>query len=310
MNGYRKLLIAWEAPDTYGTAPSSADSYQIVPFVSSSLNSEQGLIESQVLGQDRDPIIFQDVTRVDRDIVLPVDLNNIGYWLKALFGDPTTTSNTTKKTHTFVSGETTVPSMTLEVGYPDVSKFFLFSGVRANNIAFNFQSSGEAQATINVIGQEESSSSSTKQGTPTAPHAYQRFSQLQGSIKKGSDLLANVTDGSLTYSNNLERIETIRSDGKIEVDLGMASLRGSITVRYAHETAVASGGTRVALTLAYTIDADNLLEITAHEVYLQKPKSRIDSPSGIEVSYDFQGAKDTTVGHMLTATLKNTIGSY
>ena len=95
-------------------------------------------------------------------------------------------------------------------------------------------------------------------------------------------------------------------------DLGMASLTGSIAVRYADETLMSAGGggTGSALTFAYTIDADNLLEITAHEVYLPKPKRSINGPGGIEVSYDFQGAKNASAGKMLTATLKNTIGSY
>ena len=45
--------------------------------------------------------------------------------------------------------------------------------------------------------------------------------------------MANVTSASVTYSNNLEKIETIRSDGKVEaIDLGVASLSGSIAVRY------------------------------------------------------------------------------
>ena len=299
-----KLLLAWET--SYGTAPSSANSYQIVPFISSSLDSEQGLIESRVLGQGRDPTApFQDVITVDGDIVVPMDLNNIGYWLKALFGVATTTTkNTTKKTHKFVSGKKTVPNMTLEVGLLDVSKYLLVSGVRANSIALNFQRSGESQATINVIGQGISVGGSTKKSSSTA-HAYTRFSQFQGNIKQGSNLLANVTSGSLTYSNNLERIETIRSDGKIDgVDLGMATLTGSIAVRYTDETLmnVASGGTGVALTFTYEIDAENLLEITAHEVYLPKPKRTIEGPGGIEVSYDFQGAKNTTAGKMLTVT--------
>ena len=46
--------------------------------------------------------------------------------------------------------------------------------------------------------------------------------------------LANLTGASLTYTNNLERIETIRSDGKIDgADPTIAALSGSIEVRFA-----------------------------------------------------------------------------
>ena len=35
----------------------------------------------------------------------------------------------------------------------------------------------------------------------------------QGSIKRAGSPVGNLTGGSITYSNNLEKIETIRDDG-------------------------------------------------------------------------------------------------
>jgi hypothetical protein len=36
----------------------------------------------------------------------------------------------------------------------------------------------------------------------------------------------------------------------------------------------------------------------------------LSGPGGIEASYDFQGAKDATLGKMLTITLINDVESY
>ena len=191
-----------------------------------------------MLGLGRDPTQpYQDVINVDGDIVVPVDLRNIGHWLKAVFGSPDTgvsdTEETEAYTHVFISGATTLPSLSVELGMLEIPDFPLFTGIRANSLAFNFQRSGEAQATINLIGQGETLQTKTRDTTPhEAP--YTRFSQFQGSIKQGGEPLGKVTSASVTYSNNLEKIETIRDDGKIEgVDPGVATLTGNIAVRYA-----------------------------------------------------------------------------
>ncbi len=249
---------------------------------------------------------------MDGDIVVPVDLRNIGQWLKALLGAPTTTGSAAPYSHAFKSGATSLPSLSLETGLPQIPAFFMVAGVRVNSMAFNFTRSGEATATINCIGQGETRNATTQGGTPTQAN-YTRFSQFQGAIKQGGSALANVTSASVTYSNNLEKIETIRSDGKLDgVDPGIAALTGSVAVRYADNTLIdlASAGTAVDLEFSYTIDANNKLVILCHEVYLPKPKIGIQGPGGVEASYDFQGARNTAANAMVTVTLVNDVASY
>jgi hypothetical protein len=47
------------------------------------------------------------------------------------------------------------------------------------------------------------------------------------------------------------------------------------------------------------------LVLTAHEVYLPKPKLVAEGPGGVQASFDFRGAKNTAAGRMLTVTLTN-----
>lgn len=115
------------------------------------------------------------------------------------------------------------------------------------------------------------------------------------------------------YSNNLEKIETIRSDGKVEaIDLGVASLSGSIAVRYGDNALMdkARAGVPVDLELGYQLSDTQRLVITCHEVYLPKPKRSISGPGGIECTYDFQGAKNTELGKMVTVQLYNDVEEY
>jgi hypothetical protein len=304
-----RMLIGFET--TYGTPPAPG-AFHLVPFVSSDLDSAQGLIESNILGLGRDPTQpYQDVINVDGDIVVPVDLRNMGHWLKAVFGAPTTTG-AGPYSHEFKSGGLSLPSLAVELGLPEIPDFPLFAGVRANSLALNFARSGEAQATIGLIGQGETAQTATIASTPQEVD-YTRFSQFQGSVKQGGQALGNVSSAAFNYTNNLERIETIRNDGKIDgVDPGVAALSGNISVRYADTTLMdaARSGTPIDLELAYTIDTDHQLVIECHEVYLPKPKRSISGPGGIEASYDYQGAKDALLGNMVTITLINDVESY
>ncbi|MGN7611882.1 phage tail tube protein, partial [Magnetococcales bacterium HHB-1] len=174
-------------------------------------------------------------------------------------------------------------------------------------LALEFQRSGAATATINCIAQNETRNNASQGGTPSKL-TFSRISQFQGSIKRSGSPIANLTGGTLTYSNNLEKIETIRDDGLIDgADPTVAALTGRIDVRFSDTTliALASNGTPVDLEFAYTLDANNKIIFTAHEVYLPKPKLAVEGPSGIQSSFDFQGARNETAGVMLTVTLTN-----
>lgn len=293
----------------YGTPPGG--DFIKFPFVSSNLGSEQGLIASDLLGQGRDPAQpIRDVIKVEGDIAVPVDLRNFGNWLKGLLGAPTTTG-TGPYVHTYTSGAAALPSLSLEVGMPEATSFFMNMGVRINSMQLTFARSGGANATLNGIAQGETRAGASAGGTPTVA-ALTRFNQFQGSVKKDGTQLGNVTGAQLTYSNNLERIETIRSDGKIDgADPTIAALTGNIDVRFADTTLIdaATNNTPVELEFGYVIDVNRSLIFTAHEVYLPKPKLAISGPGGVQASFNWQAAKPAA-GQMLTVELTNDVENY
>lgn len=209
--------------------------------------------------------------------------------------------------HTFKSGEESLPSYSLQVGMPQIPAFFLNTGVVVNTIGFDFQRSGAATATVNVIAQGETRFNSTQGGTPQQL-TFNRTSQFQGEIRSGGEKIGNLTSGSVSYTNNLERIETIRDDGKIDgADPTIAALTGSITVRFADTTLIdlASSGTPIDLEFVYTLAPGLSLTVTAHEVYLPKPKPPVNGAGGIEASFDFRAAKNESAGCMVTVKLLN-----
>jgi hypothetical protein len=159
--------------------------------------------------------------------------------------------------------------------------------------ALEFTRSGAAAATISAIAQSGTRFGATQGGTPTSL-TLSRISQFQDSIKRAGNPVGNLTGGSVTYSNNLEKIETIRDDGLIEgADPTIAAPTGRIDVRFADTTLIdlAAGGTPVDLEFAYTLSAQAKLVLTAHEVYLPKPKLAVEGPGGVQASFDFRGAR-------------------
>ena len=146
-----RLLMIPEA--TYGTAPSG--DWLRMPFLSCDLGAEQPLLDADVIGvgSSRDPAApFLDTVTVQGQAVVPVDLVNIGHWLRLLLGAPTTTG-TTNFIHTFASGASALPSNAMEIGYPDVPSFDVCTGVRADTLEIDFSPTGPATATFGLMGQ-------------------------------------------------------------------------------------------------------------------------------------------------------------
>lgn len=308
--GSRAQLLG-KTESVYGTAPSG--NWAKLGFISSNLGSEQGLIASEVLGYGRDPISpFQDVINHGGDIVIPVDVRNIGFWLTGLLGLATDTGASDPYTHTFSSGGASLPSRALEIGMPEVPAYFVHTGVLVGSMAFSFARSGAAQCTVNLLGQKETRGGSTSGGTPTVA-TYTPFSQFQGAIKKDGSALANVTAATLTYANGLEAVPAIRSDGLIDgIDPAMASCNGTIDARFADTTllAAAESSTTCSIELSYTISANRKLTLLVNQVRLPKPKIAVAGPGGIQASFAWQGFQIAGSSAMLTATLINDVSAY
>lgn len=296
---------------TYGTAPVSG--FKKLPFVSAALGDEQGLIASDLLGYGREPLPpSRDVVNNEGDVVVPVDLRNFGNWLKLLMGAPTTVDNTGVYTHTFVSGALTLPSMTVQIGMPEVPSYGVNVGVRANTMQIQLQRSGLLTATMGLIAQGETRFAASQAGSPTEA-VIERFSQFQGEVKRDGAAVGNIVSAELTYSNNLDKVEVIRPDGRIaDADPGLVSVTGTVTVRFADTTLLdqAASGDPCELSFGWSIDVDKSLLVTLHSVFLPRPKTPIQGPAGIQASFAWQAAKDAVLGKTCTVVLENDVATY
>lgn len=296
----------------YGTPP-AANAFWKMPFASSTLGSEQPLLNSELLGYGRDPLApVKDAITADGNVVVPIDARFLGIWLKMLFGNPTTTGASAPYSHEFASGSWTLPSASVELQNPDVPSFRMLSGIKANSINWQMQRSGLVTATIECIAQGETTSTTSAAGTLTEL-ALTRFGSFNGEIEREGAALGNVVSGTVTYTNNLDRVETIRNDGKIEgADPSIAALSGEVVVRFADTTLLdqAISGEPCEMRFAYELDADTSFELVAHAVYLPKPRLPIEGPGGMQATFAWQAALDSVEGRMCTATLVNDLADF
>jgi len=308
-----RAFLAGAFETTYGTAPASG--FLRLPFARDSLGASQRLQESELLGYGRDPLdpVLDEVT-ADGDVVVPIDAESFGFWLKAALGDPTTTEDTGVYTHVFTSGNWDLPSFSIEKGMPDVPHYPMISGCKVDRLSWTMQRAGLLQATASIIAQgEDDSPTSSQAGTITDYAIDQRFNHFQGAITMDGADLANVVSTEITLANNIDRIETIRSDGLIDgADAGMMAVTGSTVMRFANTTLLdkAVAGTPVAFQFTYSISASASLTIAIPRVFLPKPKREIPGPRGVQVTFEWHAAQQADGSEMLTATLVNEVASY
>jgi hypothetical protein len=216
--------------------------------------------------------------------------------------------------HVWESGADDIPSYTIEIGHPKLTTpvFFRHLGTVMESINFEMGQEGPANARLQLVAQGEERFAATVDGNPDA-FSLRRFSQGRGFIRRGGSALAGVTGGSLTFSNNLERVRVIREDGKIEAaDPTFASAEGSMSVRFDGATLVAeaANGDPVALDYGFTFPEGYALRFELPRVFLPKPKYAVSGPGGVEASFDWRAAFDDSEGTMLRAHLLNDVTSY
>ncbi len=305
-------IMAVAAETSYGVPP--AGGYQRVPFVSSQLGAEQGLIESDLLGQGRAPADpTYDVVNNDGDIVVPLDTRALGVWLRLLFGPPVTAPTTgALYGHQFASGAIQLPSDSIEIAHPDRPSFSTHYGARANTLQIQMQRSGLTSATIGLIAKGETVASLTSNaGTTTSYGEVKRFAAASGYISVDGAQIGEVVSANISYSNGLDKDETIRADSEInDVDPGMPTASIALTLKFTDIVLLtkATSKTPVSVTLTWPYAAGIYFAVELPRVFLPRSKKPITGPGGIQVSVN--GMASAGAGNLINISLNNDVPTY
>ena len=307
-----QLAVVFET--TYGTPPSG--NWYRMPFYSSTLSAEQPLIENRLLGYGRAPLQpVQDMVSVDGEIVVPVELNSFGLWLRAFFGTMTVTG-TGPYTHTVTFPRWDIPSLSVEIGTPEVPRYFVYSGCRVESLRWQMQTSGLLQATVKLVGHGETQSSSSSAGSPTPPgnvSTQLQAGHFHGAIRRADNLLGNIVSADITFSNNLSVVKTIRNDAKIDgADPTILTCTGQIVARFADTTLLQDAVNNTAANMIFGYDLPGATAWTCklYNAFLQRPRLEIQGPDGIQVTFPFQ-ASSVAPGDVLGySILTNDVSAY
>lgn len=297
--------------DTEKTAPGSG--YQYLPHMTNGLGVARSLVEDDLVGT-RDPRDSDlDVADASGDIGVPVDLEAIGWWLKALLGAPTTTADGSDYTHVYESGAWSLPSFSIEKQSPEVPSFEMFRGCRADTLRTTIQRGGRVNATVGVVAQaSDAAAGSSSAGTPGS-YDLSRFMQRQAAVEIDGSAQANLVSADITYANNLDQVDTVTGDAFIGgLDPMRAALSGTLRMRFASESlfTTAGAGTPIALSVILTKSATQALTLAMPRVFLSVPRRPVEGTQGMEATFDFRASQAADGSAMLTATLENQVASY
>ena len=314
--GANTRLLAKEET-VYGTNPGGTD-WRQYPFIPPlDLGAAQDLLESPVIGISvgRDPSDpFYDAVTVDGTLQLPLDLNDIGFWLHKLFGDPATTNVSADYTHVFKSGSATaLPSFSAEVGYPDVPNYVLMTGAKAGSFSVSAAPTGRPTCSVGILAQDAARNDSSVDASPTVASNYEQFNNFQATISREGSAIGYVTAVTMNFTNNLEAIRDIGSGNNIREALEQdTQVSGDLTVRLSNDTLLddSEGTTPIQLDLLFQISSVKSINFSVPRAFLPRRKAVVQGRAGVDVTFNFRASYDTSDAAAFVVTLKNQITGY
>ena len=212
--------------------------------------------------------------------------------------------------HVFTTGASTLPSVSIEDGNPEIPSYSTHFGAKGNTMRIQMQRSGQLNATLGLIAQGETEPAPASGSTGSTTVQVARFAQATGEVTDDGEVLATVRTAELNFSNNLDLDETIRADRRINgADPGKVAVSIRLSLNFVDRDSVNRVGTKYprALTFGWK-NAVGSLMFSMPRVFLPRAKRAISGPGGILAEHNGQASGAQAAS--MTITLKNDIASY
>ena len=305
------LLLAFE--QTYGVTPVAPVAYRL-PFNKNTLTGKQSLIEANTITGRRDPVA-PGLGQIDvsGNIEIPLDVRNIGIWLTIMFGVPVTTGTTAPYTHTWKVHDD-MPSVTIEKGFGDLSKYAAYPGCKISKFALSAAvGNNELTANVDIMGANESLNSASIDNDPTQLQLL-RFNNFQAAVIEGNTALATCRKMDVNIDFGLDG-DTYCLNGqgsRTDIGEGLIQPSGNIEALFKDTTLLdkAINGTETSLKLTF-INGPHSLEILLPELIFERSTPTIDGPKGLLLSLAYRSFySDNADNSAVKITLINDVASY
>ncbi len=308
--GASQVLLDFET--TYGADPTTPNGRSMPFNFPFDFKATQALKETGTHRGVRDAAMpFYGNHDVKGSIVVPVDQVSFGYWLKALLGAPSTSGIGDPYTHVFKPG-TTIPSMVLESGFTDITKYLKFNGVKVNKMSLDFAPDVELVGKVDLMGAKETPSATAYDATPEAL-TFTRFQAKELALKEGGSIIAYVQAVTLDISNELDGDSFVIAGGGIRGGLseGDCLVSGRIKVLFQDLTLYnkAVNGTESSLEITLTTGTHSLVLLVPELLYERQSPSIVKGGVYVEMPFRayYENNADSAV---LKATLVNNYATY
>lgn len=298
----------------YKTAPTTKAG-KIMPINENSVQGTQSLKSTNTItGTRNDTEPYPGNEAVSGDVKVPNDLRAMGWWLRTVFGAPTTSVVTEGSLYKHIfKVQDDQPSYVLQKGFKDIAQYFIFGGCKTNSLSMPFGSDDESVATINVMGAMETLQTSAYDTTATEVK-LNRLANAHASIKIGGSAIKIVKTGDMTIDCGLDGDQYCIGDNNQRGDLpeGIFKVSGNLTALFTDATFIekAKAGTVDSLELIYTKDTQSL-DFLFPEIMYERTSPAISGKTGVSCSMKWQGfySADTNRSAAVV-TLINDVASY
>ncbi len=247
-------------------------------------------------------------------ISVPMDVAQMGFWLKALLGAPSV-SGTTPKVYTFTSGATQIPSLTIEREFVSAAQYEVIVGAVVKDAKFPFaQAAGYRAIDLNLAARQIlAPATTTAAGTPTVQPLSSRVPASIGNFKNSGVSIGRVISGDITFTNTITLDNYIGDAFVDDAVLEMQDIAINASVRYqtdALRNLATPDATLLippvqSLSLEYILSANASLVLTLPNVRLE-PMS-VPITNGKTTTIAVKGrAEGSAASPMMTAVLTNT----
>lgn len=306
--------LIYDVETTFGTTPTSPASI-LAYFKDEGFAQDIELINSNIIRGNRNPT--QPVAG-NKSIKgsLSTELAPFGQalLLKHLMGAVTTTG-ATEFTHVFKVGSLPT-SLCFEKQFTDLTKFFLYNGVRVAKASFDFKPAGFVDTSFEFVGQKETVSGTSIDATPT-DLGHSPFEGFQAAILEGGSSIGTVTAVKFDIDNDIQTdLYTIGGGGLVHsLPEGVVKVSGSMTAIFDSTTLYdkAVAGTESSLKISLTkgtglgTAGNESIEFLIPELRFKASTPVIKDSKGIMLELPFEAYyTDSTEASALQITLKNT----
>ena len=305
---FQELLFAFEA--SYGATATSGQ-YIKLPFNSLGLGSDEDFIQPNTITGNRfdvEPVLGN--ISCGGSITVPLDVRNIGYWLKLMMGEPVTTGSGTY-THTFTSS-TTIPSATIERGHPDIGSYHLFNGCKLNSMAFDFTKGQELVVSMNILGKGETLGTTSVDGDP-GEEVFNRFNAKGVSVTEGGGATTIIRNVSVNVSNELDgEVYTLDGTGfRDSLPEAGFMVNGNYRALFNDQALYTKmiNNTETSLTVVVS-DGTNSLTLQMDEIKYPRKMPEDNGAGVINLPVEFKSYSQDDADSPLTIILVNDVASY